>query len=126
MIDKNNNLKVLIMAGGTGGHIFPALSIAEYLLSKGVQVEWLGTKKGMESQVIGNTKIPMHYISIGGLRGKNIWKKLLAPFVVVVAVIQSVSRIIKIKPNCVLGMGGFVTGPGGCCSLVVAKKIMYS
>lgn len=121
-LSKNN--KILIMAGGTGGHIFPALSIAEYLLSKGVEVEWLGTKNSMEAKVIGATDIPLHYISISGLRGKSLWKKIISPLLIFIAVIQSMVKVMTIKPGCVLGMGGFVTGPGGLAAWILRKKLI--
>jgi len=119
-----NNRKILIMAGGTGGHVFPALSIAEYLLSRGVQVEWLGTRKGLEASVISETDIPLHFISIAGLRGTSLMKKLLSPLVIFVAVLQSIRKLIQIKPGCVLGMGGFVTGPGGLAAWLLGKKLL--
>jgi UDP-N-acetylglucosamine--N-acetylmuramyl-(pentapeptide) pyrophosphoryl-undecaprenol N-acetylglucosamine transferase len=120
----NSNKKILIMAGGTGGHVFPALSIAEYLKSRGVQVEWLGTRKGLEASVISNTDIPLHYISIAGLRGTSLFKKLLSPFVILLAVIQAMRKVMLIKPGCVLGMGGFVTGPGGLAAWLLRKKLL--
>ncbi len=119
-----NNRKILIMAGGTGGHVFPALSIAEYLLSRGIQVEWLGTRKGLEATVISETDIPLHFISITGLRGTSLLKKILSPLVILVAVLQSMRKLIQIKPGCVLGMGGFVTGPGGLAAWLLGKKLL--
>lgn len=112
------------MAGGTGGHVFPALSIAEYLISRGVQVEWLGTRNGLEASLIPAANIPLHFISIAGLRGSSMKRKLLAPFVIAVAVMQSVVKVLKIKPGCVLGMGGFVTGPGGLAAWMLRKKLL--
>jgi UDP-N-acetylglucosamine--N-acetylmuramyl-(pentapeptide) pyrophosphoryl-undecaprenol N-acetylglucosamine transferase len=120
----NINNKILIMAGGTGGHIFPALCIAEYLLSKGMQVEWLGTKNSMEARVIGETDIRIHYISISGVRGKSLWKKIFSPLVIFVAIVQSMIKVISIKPGCVLGMGGFVTGPGGLAAWILRKDLL--
>ncbi len=120
----NSNKKILIMAGGTGGHVFPALSIAEYLKSSGVQVEWLGTRKGLEASVISETDIPLHFISIAGLRGTSLFKKLLSPLVILLAVIQAMHKVIQIKPGCVLGMGGFVTGPGGLAAWLLRKKLL--
>src|SRR5690606_17775690 len=95
--------KVLIMAGGTGGHVFPALTIASELLARGTQVEWLGTRQGIEARVIANTSIPLHYITVSGLRGKSLVKKLLAPFVILTAVAQAWIKIRRIQPGCVLG-----------------------
>jgi UDP-N-acetylglucosamine--N-acetylmuramyl-(pentapeptide) pyrophosphoryl-undecaprenol N-acetylglucosamine transferase len=120
----NGNKKILIMAGGTGGHVFPALSIAEDLISRGVQVEWLGTRNGLEARVIAATEIPMHFISIAGLRGTSLLRKLLSPLVIFIAVLQSIFKVIQIKPGCVLGMGGFVTGPGGLAAWLLRKKLL--
>lgn len=116
--------KILIMAGGTGGHVFPALSVAEYLIAKGIEVEWLGTRNSLEAKVIGDTSIPIHFISIAGLRGKSLWKKLLSPLFILLAVIQSMLKLFSVKPNCVLGMGGFVTGPGGIAAWLMRKKLL--
>lgn len=119
-----NTKKVLIMAGGTGGHIFPALSIAHQLKSLGVAVEWLGTKKGMEAELIPQTGFPIHYISISGLRGKSSLTKVFSPFAIVLAIVQALVKIHKAKPSCVLGMGGFVTGPGGVAAWLLKKPLL--
>ncbi|MDR0780738.1 MAG: undecaprenyldiphospho-muramoylpentapeptide beta-N-acetylglucosaminyltransferase [Pseudomonadales bacterium] len=116
--------KILIMAGGTGGHIFPALTIAQALMARGAQVEWLGTRQGLEAKVIGNTAIPLHCIRIGGLRGKALWRKLLAPFAIAVAVCQAWRVIRRSAPGCVLGLGGFVTGPGGVAAWLAGKPLL--
>lgn len=119
-----DNKKILIMAGGTGGHVFPALSIAQHLLSKGIQVEWLGTRGGLEATVIPAADIPLHFIAIAGLRGSSLGRKLLSPFVILVAVFQSMLKVMQIKPLCVLGMGGFVTGPGGLAAWLLRRKLL--
>jgi UDP-N-acetylglucosamine--N-acetylmuramyl-(pentapeptide) pyrophosphoryl-undecaprenol N-acetylglucosamine transferase len=116
--------KVLIMAGGTGGHVFPALTIASELLARGTHVEWLGTRQGIEARVIANTSIPLHYITVSGLRGKSLVKKLLAPFVILVAIVQAWRQIRRIQPGCVLGMGGFATGPGGIAARLLGKRLL--
>jgi UDP-N-acetylglucosamine--N-acetylmuramyl-(pentapeptide) pyrophosphoryl-undecaprenol N-acetylglucosamine transferase len=116
--------KVLIMAGGTGGHVFPALTIARELLARGAQVEWLGTRNGIEARVIGATQIPLHFISVSGLRGSGLLKKMLAPLVVGFALLQALRAIVRIKPGCVLGMGGFATGPGGLAARLLGKKLL--
>ncbi len=116
--------KILIMAGGTGGHVFPALSIAEYLQQHGVQVEWLGTRHGLEASVIPAANIRLHTIAVAGLRGSSLGRKLLAPLVLVLAVLQSLVKVIQIRPGCVLGMGGFVTGPGGLAAWLLRRKLL--
>jgi UDP-N-acetylglucosamine--N-acetylmuramyl-(pentapeptide) pyrophosphoryl-undecaprenol N-acetylglucosamine transferase len=117
-------VKVLIMAGGTGGHVFPALTIANELLARGASVEWLGTRQGLEARVIGSTAIPLHFISISGLRGKSVLKQLLAPVVILIATLQAMLQIRRIRPGCVLGMGGFVTGPGGLAARLMGRKLL--
>lgn len=116
--------KVLIMAGGTGGHIYPALAIARDLIAAGARVEWLGTRQGLEARIIGNSDIPLHYISIGGLRGKGLGRLLLAPFAIVRAVVQAIGVIRSSRPGCVLGMGGFVTGPGGLAARLLGTPVL--
>lgn len=116
--------RVLIMAGGTGGHVFPALTIAQELLARGSQVEWLGTRAGIEARVVANAAIPLHFISVAGLRGKSLLRKLLAPFTLVLAVVQAVVLIRRFNPACVLGMGGYVTGPGGVAARLLGKTLL--
>ncbi|HHX83705.1 MAG TPA: UDP-N-acetylglucosamine--N-acetylmuramyl-(pentapeptide) pyrophosphoryl-undecaprenol N-acetylglucosamine transferase, partial [Pseudomonadaceae bacterium] len=116
--------KVLIMAGGTGGHVFPALTIARELRARGVQVEWLGTHAGLEARVIGETDIPLHFITIGGLRGKSLGKLLAAPFAICRALFQARRLMKQIRPDCVLGMGGFVTGPGGVAAWMQGRPLV--
>lgn len=115
---------VLIMAAGTGGHIFPALSIARNLQSRGYRTEWLGTERGMEVDVLRGTDIPLHFIRVRGLRGKGIFSVLLAPFMIVGAVLQSLKVLRAVKPCCVLGMGGYVTGPGGVAAKLSGRKLL--
>lgn len=116
--------KVLIMAGGTGGHVYPALTIARELLARGVQVEWLGTRAGLEARVIADSDIPLHFISIGGLRGKSLTRLLLAPFAIARALVQALRHLWRIRPDCVLGMGGFVTGPGGVAAWLSRRPLV--
>ncbi|MBX3709323.1 MAG: undecaprenyldiphospho-muramoylpentapeptide beta-N-acetylglucosaminyltransferase [Gammaproteobacteria bacterium] len=108
--------RVLIMAGGTGGHVFPGLAIANYLQQHGVDVHWLGTKQGMESRLVPEVNIPLHFITINGVRGKGIKTLMLAPFKIFLAIQQSMRVIKKIHPDITIGMGGFVSGPGGIAS----------
>jgi UDP-N-acetylglucosamine--N-acetylmuramyl-(pentapeptide) pyrophosphoryl-undecaprenol N-acetylglucosamine transferase len=116
--------KVLIMAGGTGGHIFPALTIAQALQAQGVVVEWLGTQAGLEARVVANAGIPLHFINVAGLRGSGMLSKLLAPFVLLQSLWQALRVIRKAQPCCVLGMGGYVTGPGGVAAWLLGKKLV--
>lgn len=115
---------ILIMAGGTGGHVIPALSIALKLKQHGIQTEWLGTRSGLESSILENTGIPLHFISVQGVRGKGLLKSLLSPLMIIMAVCQALKILISIKPQCVLGMGGFVSGPGGVAARLLGKKLL--
>ncbi|MDG2141353.1 MAG: undecaprenyldiphospho-muramoylpentapeptide beta-N-acetylglucosaminyltransferase [Gammaproteobacteria bacterium] len=118
------NRKVLIMAAGTGGHVFPAFSIAKKLKAQSITVEWLGTPRGMENKLLAETKIPLHCVSVKGLRGSGIMRKLLAPIMLFVALIQSIIVILKVNPDCVLGMGGFVSGPAGVAAKLLGKPLL--
>lgn len=117
-------IHVLIATGGTGGHVYPALAVAEELMSRGVQVSWMGTQKGMESKILSSTSIPLYFISVSGLRGKGLAGWLLAPFKLSFAILQAILIINKHKPNVVLGMGGFVSGPGGLASWLLRKPLV--
>lgn len=104
---------VLIMAGGTGGHVFPGLAVAKRLQSSGIEVNWLGTHKGLEARTVPDASIPIHFIEISGIRGKGVLDLLIAPWRISKAVFQALRILKKTKPDVVLGMGGFVSGPGG-------------
>ena len=105
--------RIVIMAGGTGGHIFPALAVAKYLQSEQWTVSWVGTEKGMESKVVPAEGIEIDWVSVAGIRGKGIMAKLNNGLMLVKSFWQ-VSKIFgKRKPDVVIGFGGYVAGPGG-------------
>ncbi len=116
--------RLMVMAGGTGGHVFPALAVAQRLLEKGTQITWLGTHKGLEASVIPANSIDIEWISVEGLRGKGVLSWLLAPIKLVRATIQSIIVIRRVQPDCVLGMGGFVSGPGGLATRLLGKPLV--
>jgi len=118
------NKVALIMAGGTGGHVFPALAVAQALRNNGVTVHWLGTRSGIEAKVVPQSGFNIAYINIQGLRGNGILRLLLAPFKVIYATLQALKICFSLKPNVVLGMGGFVTGPGGVAARLLAKPLV--
>jgi UDP-N-acetylglucosamine--N-acetylmuramyl-(pentapeptide) pyrophosphoryl-undecaprenol N-acetylglucosamine transferase len=120
----NLNRSVLIMAGGTGGHVFPALAAADCLRQQGINVEWLGTRSGIEQRLVPAAGIPIHYIMASGLRGKNIFKMLKSLFNLVGATYQALRVLVKLKPVCVLGMGGFVSAPGGLAAWITGKPLV--
>ncbi len=104
---------LVIMAGGTGGHVFPGLAVAHFLTNEGWQIYWVGTRDKMEADLVPKHGFPIHFIDIGGMRGKSILTKLLTPFKLLGALIQSIQLLRRIKPQAVLGMGGYASGPGG-------------
>ena len=118
------DMTVLIMAAGTGGHVFPALSIARKLRKHNVRTEWMGTHQGMENQLLEGTGIKIHAVSAKGLKGKGVVRLLFAPFMLVQALIQSIRVLSSVNPDCVLGMGGFVSGPGGLAAKITGRKLV--
>ncbi len=104
--------RMMITAGGTGGHIFPALAVARALREQGVEVHWLGARGGLEEKLVPS-EFPIDYLSIKGFRRKNGFQKLLLPFRLLWAIGQAYRFIRKIKPDVLLGMGGYVAGPAG-------------
>lgn len=117
-------MRILIMAGGTGGHIFPALAVAKRLKEQDHEVYWLGTRKGMEGQIVTSHGFPIHFVRVSGLRGKGLLSKLIAPLQLSLALLQSIFLMLKLKPQVVLGMGGYVTGPGGIAAYLLRRRLV--
>ena len=115
---------VLIMAGGTGGHVFPALAAARVLRERGFEPVWLGTRKGLEAKLVPPAQIEIEWISMSGLRGKGAATLLLAPFKVALAIWQSLQVMRRRKPVVVLGAGGFVAGPGGVAAWLTRRPLV--
>lgn len=115
---------VLIMAGGTGGHIFPGLAVAETLRAQGVPVVWLGARGGMETKVVPAHGIELHTIAVGGLRGKGMKTRLLAPWMLLRALLSSLTVLHRLKPRSVLSMGGYVAGPGGVAARLLHRPLL--
>lgn len=119
---------LLVMAGGTGGHIFPALAIAELLKNRGWRVVWMGNPSGMEAKLVPAHGYEMAWVKFGALRGKGLLKKLSLPFALLGACWQAWREIARVKPDVVLGMGGYISFPGGMmaalqgCPLVVHEQ----
>jgi len=114
----------MIMAGGTGGHVFPALAVAEELRARGVEVLWLGTRQGLEADVVPRAGFPIRWVKVGGLRGKGVLVWLLAPLRLTFAALQSVAILLASRPRAVLGMGGFVTGPAGLAAWLLRRPLI--
>ncbi|MEZ5566277.1 MAG: undecaprenyldiphospho-muramoylpentapeptide beta-N-acetylglucosaminyltransferase [Gammaproteobacteria bacterium] len=115
---------VLIMAGGTGGHVFPALAIARALRLRNESVVWLGTERGLESRVVPADGIPLHRIRVRGLRGKGILSWLAAPLRVVIAISDAWRVVRRCRPKVVLGMGGYTAGPGGLAAWLLRRPLV--
>jgi len=115
---------VLIAAGGTGGHVIPALAVADELRKQDIPVVWLGTKSGLEARLVTAAGIDIKWISVAGLRGKNIIETLVGPFKLMRSCLQSLKYVYSLKPRAVLGMGGFVSGPVGIAALIMRKPLV--
>ena len=115
---------VLIMAGGTGGHVFPALAAAECLRNKGVSVEWLGTDRGIESRLVPAANFPIHFIKVSGLRGKGPVAMVRSLLQMLGALRESICVLRRVQPVCVLGMGGYVSGPGGLAAWMSGRPLV--
>jgi UDP-N-acetylglucosamine--N-acetylmuramyl-(pentapeptide) pyrophosphoryl-undecaprenol N-acetylglucosamine transferase len=105
--------RLMIMAAGTGGHIFPGLAIAETMLARGWQVSWLGTTGGMESSIVARHGLEIDCINFSGLRGKGLRHTLTGAFKMTASFVMCLRILARRRPNVVLGMGGYVTVPGG-------------
>lgn len=107
------NKTVLVMAGGTGGHVFPALAVAQQLRASNYRIVWLGTRQGIEARLVPAAGIEIEWLPVGGLRGKGIATLLLAPVRLLRAGFTALRVFNRVHPTVVLGMGGFASGPGG-------------
>jgi UDP-N-acetylglucosamine--N-acetylmuramyl-(pentapeptide) pyrophosphoryl-undecaprenol N-acetylglucosamine transferase len=115
---------VLIMAGGTGGHVYPALALARLLRRRSQPVVWLGTHKGLEARVVPAEQIPIEWLTVGGLRGKGWLTLLAAPFRLTLALWQALQVMRRHRPAAVVGLGGFVTGPGGVAAWLTRRPLI--
>ena len=115
---------ILVMAGGTGGHVYPALAVARALQASSRDVVWLGTHRGLESRVVPAAGIDIEWISVKGLRRKGPLALLIAPLQIVWALLQSLGVILRRRPAAVLGMGGFVSGPGGVAAWLTRRPLV--
>jgi UDP-N-acetylglucosamine--N-acetylmuramyl-(pentapeptide) pyrophosphoryl-undecaprenol N-acetylglucosamine transferase len=115
---------ILIMAGGTGGHIFPALAVAEKMRERGWRVVWLGNPEGMEARLVPQHGFEMVWVKFGALRGKGFLRKLLLPLNLLRGFWQAQRGIRQVQPNIVLGMGGYITFPGGMMAALFGKPLV--
>ena len=115
---------VLIMAGGTGGHIFPGLAVADALRAQGVPVMWLGARGGLETRLVPPHGIALETVAVGGVRGKGLRTRLLAPLMLVRALFQALAALRRMRPRSVLSMGGYAAGPGGLAAWLTRRPLL--
>jgi UDP-N-acetylglucosamine--N-acetylmuramyl-(pentapeptide) pyrophosphoryl-undecaprenol N-acetylglucosamine transferase len=114
----------LVMAGGTGGHIFPGLAVAEALRARGWDVHWLGAPNSMESQLVPPRGFPLETVAFGGVRGKGVKTLVLLPLKLLRAFWQSLQVVRRVQPDVVVGLGGYITFPGGMMGVLLGKPLV--
>ncbi|HKO87951.1 MAG TPA: undecaprenyldiphospho-muramoylpentapeptide beta-N-acetylglucosaminyltransferase [Burkholderiales bacterium] len=115
---------ILIMAGGTGGHVMPALAVAKYLSEQGWRIVWLGVPGSMEADLVPKHGYEMAWVRFSGVRGKGLLTKLMLPWNLLVAFAQCAKILRSLRPNVVLGMGGYVTFPGGMMAVLFGRPLI--
>lgn len=115
---------VMMMAAGTGGHVFPALAVAKDLEQQGIEVSWLATPAGMENRLLKNHNIPIYQIDIQGVRGNGVVRKLAAPFKILKATLSAMKYMKQLKVDAVAGFGGYVAGPGGLAARMLGIPVV--
>lgn len=123
MSDSNAPL-VLFCAGGTGGHVYPALAVAQELQARGYRIAWVGTRAGLESRVVPEAGFTLHYLPVQGVRGKRLMAKLRALFCLVIAVTRALWLVLRLRPACVIGMGGYAAGPAGIAAWILRRPLI--
>lgn len=121
---RTNPKTAVIMAGGTGGHIFPGLAVADALRARGWTVSWMGAPGGMESRLVPPHGYPMLWVGFGGVRGKGLATRLLMPLRLLRAGVQALRALRRVRPAVVIGMGGYITVPGGLASRLVGARLV--
>ncbi len=115
---------ILIMAGGTGGHIYPGLAVADVLRAQGWNVVWLGAPNSMEAELVPKHGYPVAWVNFSGVRGKGLLRLLTLPFTLLRALGQSADAILRHRPDVVLGMGGYITLPGGVMAVLLRRPLV--
>lgn len=119
-----NAPRILIMAGGTGGHVFPALAVAQVLEARGWLVDWVGTARGLESRVVPAHGFTLHKLPVQGLRGKGLLFRVKSIMRLLASFIASLGLLLKIKPRAVLGFGGYASGPAGIAAFLLRRPLV--
>ena len=116
---------LLVMAGGTGGHVFPGLAVADLLSSGNWQVVWLGAPGSMEAKLVPGRGDEMAWVRFAALRGKGLLRKLLLPFHLLCACGQAQRELRRVQPDVVLGMGGYISFPGGLMAVLLRLSLIH-
>jgi UDP-N-acetylglucosamine--N-acetylmuramyl-(pentapeptide) pyrophosphoryl-undecaprenol N-acetylglucosamine transferase len=114
----------MIMAGGTGGHVYPALALARVMRARSWQVVWLGTRRGIEARLVPAEQIPIAWLSVGGVRGKGLLTLLAAPWKLLRALLEARAAMRQYQPAVVIGLGGFASGPGGVAAWLARRPLL--
>jgi UDP-N-acetylglucosamine--N-acetylmuramyl-(pentapeptide) pyrophosphoryl-undecaprenol N-acetylglucosamine transferase len=123
-VGANSMGTVLVLAGGTGGHVYPALAVALELQQRGFHIRWLGTERGLESRVVVAAGLALDFIKVRGLRGKGMAARIQGLLMLIWASLQSLYAVFRIRPVCVLGMGGYVSGPAGLAAWLLRRPLI--
>ncbi|MCK9258543.1 MAG: undecaprenyldiphospho-muramoylpentapeptide beta-N-acetylglucosaminyltransferase [Azoarcus sp.] len=115
---------LLMMAGGTGGHIFPGIAVAEALKAKGWRIVWMGNPDGMEARIVPTYGYDTAWVRFGALRGKGLMRKLMLPFNLLSGFWQAMRELRRIRPDVVVGMGGYITFPGGMMAVLLGRPLV--
>jgi len=117
-------MKIMVMAGGTGGHVFPALAVAQVLRARGHDIVWMGAPASFEARVVPQQGFPIEFVRVQGLRGKGMLRWLSAPLLLLQALGDALGALRRQRPNVVLGMGGFAAGPGGLAAWLTRRPLV--
>ena len=115
---------MLIMAGGTGGHVFPALAVAELLRQRGIVIHWLGSEAGIENRLVPAAGIPLHRLAVRGLRGHGWLRRLMAPVMILRAIVSAWQLVRQLRPELVVGFGGYASGPGAIAARLAGVPLV--
>ena len=115
---------MLVLAGGTGGHVYPALAVARELQSRGYRVAWVGTRRGLEGRVVPAAGITLHHLPVRGLRGKGLFDTLRGMLALLVSAVMALWLVLRLRPACVIGMGGYAAGPVGLMACLLRRPLV--
>lgn len=115
---------MLVMAGGTGGHVFPALTVADVLRQRGIDIAWLGSDQGIENRLVPAAGYPLHTVAVRGVRGGGIGRRLLAPFMLIGSVLAAWRIVRQLRPTLAIGFGGYASGPGAIAARLAGVPLV--